>query len=102
MHKHVCNDLLKAKYENDTKYARIHKRLLETGKLSKRESEICNVLLSIKKEIDLKVLMNTQMLNNENYFDTKLLEMVFKSLGESKIKIDVGEGKFIKNLLFNE
>ena len=34
------NNLLKAKYENDAKYARLHKRILEKGSISKRESEI--------------------------------------------------------------
>ena len=42
------NNLLKAKYENDAKYARIHKRILEKGTMTKRESEICETLLEIK------------------------------------------------------
>ena len=63
------NNLLKAKYENDAKYARMHKRILEKGNISKRESEICDTLMDIKKQVDEKILINTQMLNNESYFD---------------------------------
>ena len=44
------NNLLKAKYENDAKYARIHKRILEKGNISKQESEICETLMDIKKQ----------------------------------------------------
>ena len=63
------NNLLKAKYENDAKYARMHKRILEKGNISKRESEICETLLDIKKQADDKVLINTKLLENESYFD---------------------------------
>src|SRR4030095_5176393 len=62
------NNLLKAKYENDAKYARMHKRIIERGNISKRESDICDSLIGIKKHVDEKVLINTQMLNNESYF----------------------------------
>ncbi len=46
------NNLLKAKYENDTKYARMHKRIVEKGNISKRESEICETLMDIKQQLN--------------------------------------------------
>ena len=39
------NNLLKAKYENDAKYARIHKRILEKGTVTKKESAIYETLM---------------------------------------------------------
>ncbi|MFN4812051.1 MAG: type I restriction endonuclease, partial [Bacteroidota bacterium] len=39
------NNLLKAKYENDAKNARMNKRILKKGKISIRESEICETLM---------------------------------------------------------
>lgn len=96
------NNLLKAKYENDKKYARIHKRILENGTISKRESEICETLLEIKKQADDKVLINTQMLNNESYFDKMMIQMVIGNFGKSKIELNPESAKYINNCLVKE
>lgn len=96
------NNLLKAKYENDAKYARMHKRILEKGNISKRESEICDTLMDIKKQVDEKVLINTQMLNNESYFDKLLIQMVIGSFGKNKIELDPESAKYINTCLVKE
>lgn len=96
------NNLLKAKYENDAKYARIHKRILEKGSISKRESDICETLLDIKKQVDEKVLINTQMLNNESYFDKLLIQMVIGSFVKNKIELDPESAKYINTCLVKE
>lgn len=96
------NNLLKAKYENDSKYARIHKRILEKGNISKRESEICDTLMDIKKQVDEKVLINTQMLNNESYFDKLMIQMVIGSFGKNKIELDPESAKYINTCLVKE
>jgi type I restriction enzyme, R subunit len=96
------NNLLKAKYENDAKYARTHKRILEKGNISKRESEICDTLTDIKKQVDNKVLINTQMLNNESYFDQLMIQMLISSFGKNKIPLDSQSAKFINTCLVKE
>jgi type I restriction enzyme R subunit len=96
------NNLLKAKYENDAKYARMHKRIVEKGNISKRESEICETLMNIKKQVDDKVLLNTQMLNNESYFDKLMMQMVIGSFGKSKMDLDPESAKFINSCLVKE
>lgn len=96
------NNLLKAKYENDSKYARIHKRIIEQGNISKRESEICETLLDIKRQVDDKVLLNTQMLNNESYFEKLMIQMVIGSFGKNKIDLDPESAKFINSHLVKE
>lgn len=96
------NNLLKAKYENDKKYARIHKRILENGTISKQESEICETLLEIKKQADDKVLINTQMLTNESYFDQMMIQMVINNFGKSKIELNPDSAKYINNCLVKE
>lgn len=96
------NNLLKAKYENDAKYARVHKRIWEQGKISKRESEICDTLMDIKNQVDEKVLMNTQMLNNENYFDKLLMQMVIGSFNKNKIELDPDAAKYINACIVKE
>ena len=96
------NNLLKAKYENDSKYARMHKRILENGNISKRESEICETLMDIKKQVDEKVLINTQMLNNESYFEKLLIQLVIGSFGKNKIELDPESAKYINSCLIKE
>jgi len=96
------NSLLKAKYENDAKYARMHKRILEKGGISSRESEICETLLDIKKQVDDKVLINTQMLNNESYFEKLLIQTVIGSFGKTKIELDPDSAKYINGCLVKE
>ena len=96
------NNLLKAKYENDAKYARMHKRIVERGNVSKRESEICDTLTDIKKQVDDKVLLNTQMLNNESYFDKLMIQMVIGSFGKNKIDLDPDSAKYINTCLVKE
>lgn len=96
------NNLLKAKYENDAKYARIHKRILEKGNISKRESAICEMLLDIKKHADEKVLNNTRLLDNESYFEKLMIQKVIGSFGKTKIKLDPESAKFINNCLVKE
>jgi type I restriction enzyme R subunit len=93
---------LKAKYENDTKYARMHKRIVEHGNISKRESEICETLMDIKKQVDDRVLINTQMLNNESYFDMLMIQTVIGSFGKSKIELDPDSAKYINGCLVKE
>ncbi|OGT08321.1 MAG: restriction endonuclease subunit R [Gammaproteobacteria bacterium GWE2_37_16] len=96
------NNLLKAKYENDTKYARVHKRILEKGNIPKRESEICETLLNIKKLADDRVLINTKLLENESYFEQLMMPMVIGSFGEIKIDLEPESAKYINNCLVKE
>jgi type I restriction enzyme R subunit len=96
------NNLLKAKYENDTKYARMHKRIVERGNISKRESEICETLMVIKKGADDKVLINTQLLKNEPYFDGLMMRMVLDSFTKTRINLDPESAKYVNNCLVKE
>ena len=96
------NNLLKAKYENDVKYARIHKRILEKENISKKESDICRTLLDIKKQADEKVLINAKLLENESYFRQMLSPMVIGSFGNVKIALEPDSAKFINTCVANE
>src|SRR5947199_7478605 len=91
------NNLLKAKYENDAKYARTHKRIMERGNVSKRESEIHETLLDIKNQVDEKVLINTKLLDNEAFFHRIVIQDVIKSFDKSGVKLDVESAKYINN-----
>jgi len=96
------NALLRAKYDNDPKYARIHKRLLEKGSISNQERKIFEVLNKIKEEADEQVLQNTQILKNESYFNTEIGRKVIQQFKEQNISLDFESAKFINNLVVSE
>ena len=96
------NNLLKAKYENDAKYARMHKRIVEKGNITKRESEINETLLGIKQQTDDNLLINTKLLDNESYFEQLLIQMVIGNFNKSKIDLDPDSAKYINSCLVKE
>lgn len=70
------NNLLRQKYRGDVKYARTHKRLRERSGLSEPERKIFEALLGVKLDADEKVLNNSQILNNESYFERQIVSCV--------------------------
>ncbi len=96
------NNLLKAKYENDTKYARIHKRILEKGGITKRESAIYETLIEIKKQTDEKVLINTKLLENEGYFTNLIMPLIINGFSKVKIDLDPEYARFINTCVAKE
>ena len=97
------NELLKSKYNNDPKYARIHKRLVEKGNISEKESKIFEALQSVKNEADLQVLQNTKLLNNESYFSTQMMRLVIDQFkNKNKIPLNADASKYINSLVVNE
>ena len=97
------NDLLKAKYDGDPKYARTEKRLLEAGKPSKIKSQIMEALQRIKLQTDLTVLQRQDSLNNENYFTKEVARMVMKAFNETlKQRLDYDTVMFISDVIVKE
>lgn len=74
------NSLLQAKYENDAKYARLHKRLLEKDPLTESESKLFEALSNLKQEVDSQILKNTKMLDNEGFAEKLLLRLVAQNI----------------------
>lgn len=96
------NNNLKAKYKQDAKYARTHKRIMERGNISKRESEIHETLSDIKEHVDEKVLINTKLLDNEAFFHGVVINEVIHSFGKTGVKLEPDSAKYINNLLVKE
>ena len=97
------NNMLKAKYSNDPKYTRIHKRLMEKDGLSAQERRIFDALYNVKLQADDQVLQNTQILSNESYFEKMVMPMVINQFkNEQKIKLDADSSKYINNLVIKE
>ena len=99
------DNLLRAKYENDVKYARIHKRILE-GNAERnpkwRETQINAALLGIKHTADGILLTNQAVLNNEAYFARTLQPLVFTQFGDHQLKLDSIATKQINTLIVGE
>lgn len=96
------NNLLKAKYENDEKYARVHKRVVEKEGPSKRESDIFASLMEIKKEADEKVIENQRMLSNEGYFMQFMSPLVINGFEKHGLNLDTDSARNINNQVVNE
>jgi type I restriction enzyme, R subunit len=96
------NNLLKAKYDNDTKYVRVHKRIVEQGKISKRESEIHETLTLIKLEADDKVLLNNRIMDNEGYFEQMIQRSVIQNFKKSIIKLEPDSARFVNHAIVTE
>lgn len=97
------NDLLKAKYKHDPKYARIHKRIIEKGKFTKQERKLFGALQSIKENADEQVLINTKMLDNESYFSSMMMQLMVKEFkNQQGINLDAESSEFINKLVVTE
>jgi type I restriction enzyme R subunit len=70
------NQLLRAKYDNDEKYARLHKRLMEKDPLTDSESKLFDALKGLKTEVDNQIQQNSKMLENENFVEKMVSRIV--------------------------
>lgn len=93
---------LAAKYENDTKFAKIHKRIKENN-LNVLQSEFAlqAILLNIKHKTDITVLNNQALLNNQDYFSEATKRTIIETLEEKGIQ-DLNVVRFINTTLVNE
>ena len=99
------DNLLRAKYENDSKFARIHKRILEGNAALNpkwREVQINAALLGIKDKADNILLTNQAVLSNEAYFSRTLQPLVFTHFGNQQLRLDSTSTKQINALVVAE
>jgi type I restriction enzyme, R subunit len=96
------NNLLRAKYDNDKKYAKLHKRLREQNNIDARETIIHETLTEIKEKADQKVLENSRMINNEGYFINFMSPIVIGGFENHKIKLDLESAEYINSYVTKE
>ncbi len=97
------NNQLRAKYGGDAKYTRIHKRLQERGGLSQTERKLHEALVGVKTQADEQVLQNTQLLNNESYFERLMQPIVIDEFyNRQNIKITPDATRTINQLVVTE
>jgi len=97
------NNQLRQKYLGDAKYTRIHKRLLERGNISESERKIFEALSGVKQDADEQVLNNSQILDNESYFERQMMPLVIgRFMKEQNIKLNADASKYINHLVVGE
>lgn len=97
------NALLKVKYENDEKYARIHKRLTEKGTLNAKETQLHRALMLVKEQVDQKLEGQEDLLHNEAFFKRYLLQMVVNEFKKKEqLPLDFPTTETINNMIANE
>jgi type I restriction enzyme R subunit len=97
------NQLLRAKYDNDEKYARLHKRLMEKDPLTDSESKLFEALQGLKKEVDLHIIQNSKMLENESFVERMIMRLVIDQFkNKQNIPIDAATSKRINGMIVKE
>lgn len=101
------NNQLRQKYQGDAKYTRIHKRLQERQQahndISESERKIAAALISVKEDADQQVLNNSQILDNESYFERQMMPLVLNRFyKEQQIKLNADTSKYINHLVVAE
>ncbi len=97
------NQLLKAKYDYDAKYARIHKRLMEKDPLTDSERKLFDALKGLKTAVDKEILQNSKLLENESYVEKMVMRLVVKQFKkEQNIAIDTTNVRRINSIVVRE
>ena len=97
------NQLLKAKYDNDEKYARLHKRLMEKDPLTESESKLFEALQGLKKEVDSQILQNSKMLENESFIEKLMMRLVIEQFkNKHNIPLDAVSSKRVNGMIVKE
>lgn len=97
------NQLLRAKYDNDEKYARLHKRLMEKDPLTDSESKLFEALKGLKTEVDNQIQQNAKMLENENFIEKMMMRQVIDQFkNKQKIPLTTSSTKRINGLIVKE
>ena len=97
------NRLIAAKYENDNKYMRVHKRLSEKDPITEKESKLFEALQDLKHAADEQILRNSHQLDNEAYISRMMGRLILEELMDKhQIQLDATTTKRINTLLVNE
>jgi len=97
------NQLLRAKYANDEKYARLHKRLLEKGEPTANERKLFEALSAFKTEVDARISQNARILTNEAFAKTEITRLIIEQFkNKHQLPLTAENTQFINNLVMKE
>lgn len=94
--------LLAYKYENDPKFARIHKRIDENNANIFNSDVVLNeVLLDIKHKTDTIVLNNQDIIDNQDYFSDTTKRTIIETFEEKGVR-NLEIVRFVNRILVDE
>ncbi|MFC3417579.1 type I restriction endonuclease subunit R [Algoriphagus hitonicola] len=97
------NNNIKAKYGQDEKFARVHKRLMEESKLSQKQLQLQAALLKVKSQADESIQNSKDIMGNEEFFKRYMMQLVIKEFrNEQRMNIDFTTTQGINQLIVNE
>ena len=97
------NQLLRAKYANDEKYARLHKRLLEKGEPTDNERKLFEALSAFKAEADARISQNARILTNEAFAKVEMTRIIIEQLkNKHHLPLTAEITQFINTLVMKE
>lgn len=101
------NSALVKRYNGDTKFARVHKRIREENIARKKsdapfivseyDEEILSVLSFIKSDVDQKVYDRNDILKKDSYFEKTVMQQITLGLDELGYKNDRSDRVFIQS-----
>ncbi|WP_025997916.1 type I restriction endonuclease [Xanthomonas phaseoli] len=97
-----ANANLAARYGGDAKLMRVHKRLLESRRLSDSQIQLHAALSGIKHDVDEAVLGNRELLGNPAFFGRTVMPIVMHRFRDTPPKPDASTRQIIQQLLVNE
>lgn len=97
------NELIRHKYQGDSKFARMHKRLINEQPFLGERQKVFDALMGVKTDTDEKVLNLQQMLDNENYFEKQMQGSVLEHFKrKQQFAVSPQDIKAINGLLVKE
>lgn len=109
-----ANAVLRAKYKDDEKYVRVHKRIREENNrrknsepkvrvlISESDVEIAKGLNAIKKAIDMQVYLDCNKLNNSGFFDQLVMQQLVTSLDAMNIETPRQDRVWMRSHIVNQ
>ena len=108
------NAVLRRKYNDDEKFVRVHKRLREENEaraqrqpkekaiISESEVQIANSLNIVKKEIDNRLLLNINEMNNEQMFTQFVMSSLTNQLHILNVEAPREDRTWLRNHIAGE
>jgi len=97
------NRLILAKYANDEKYARLHKRLLEKKQPTDNERKLFEALSAFKAEADARIAHNAAILTNEAFAKAEMTRLIIEQFKtKHQLPLTAGDTQFINTLVMKE
>ena len=97
------NRLILAKYANDQKYARLHKRLLEKKQPTANERKLCDALCALKAEVDARIAHNAAILTNEAFAKAEMTKLIIEQFKtKHQLPLTAEHVQFINTLVMKE